>query len=67
MGPGFRCSVLAYLLMLLSSLFLSSLHWPAGASDMGHFGASYLEILILFEQWADHRLLREKVTRPHVR
>ena len=23
--------------------------------------------LILFEQWAGHRLLSEKVTRPHVR
>ena len=34
---------------------------------MGHFGVSFLEILILFEQWASHRLLSEKVTRPHVR
>ena len=28
---------------------------------------SFLELLILFEQWAGRRLLREKVTRPHVR
>ena len=34
---------------------------------MGHFGISFLELLILFEQWAGHRLLSEKVTRPHVR
>ena len=34
---------------------------------MGHFGVSFLELLILFEQWAGHRLLGEKVTRPHVR
>ena len=34
---------------------------------MGHFGASYLEILILFEQRAGHRLLSVKVTRPHAR
>ena len=34
---------------------------------MLHFGVSYLEVLILFEQWAGHRLLSEKVTRPHVR
>ena len=27
----------------------------------------FLELLILFEQWAGHRLLGEKVTRPHVR
>ena len=26
-----------------------------------------MEILILFEQWAGHRLLSEKVTRRHVR
>ena len=47
--------------------FLSTLHWPAGADDLGHFGASFLEPLILFEQWAGHRLLGERVTRPHVR
>ena len=34
---------------------------------MGHFGISYLEVMILFEQWAGHRLLNEKVSRPHVR
>ena len=34
---------------------------------MGHFGISFLELLILFEQRAGHRLLGEKVTRPHVR
>ena len=28
------------------SAFLDSLHWPAGAHDMG-FGVSYLEIFIL--------------------
>ena len=33
--------------------------------DFGHFGISFLELLILFEQWAGHRLLSEKVTRPH--
>ena len=26
-----------------------------------------MELLILFEQWAGHRLLSEKVIRPHVR
>ena len=26
-----------------------------------------MELLILFEQWAGHRLLSEKVTKPHVR
>ena len=47
--------------------FLSHLHWPSGSVYMGHFGVSFLELLILFEQWAGHRLLSEKVTRPHVR
>ena len=28
---------------------------------MEHFGVSFLEILILFEQWAGHRLLSEKL------
>ena len=47
--------------------FLNTLHWPSGTEDFGHFGVSFLELLILFEQWAGHRLLSEKVTRPHVR
>ena len=28
--------------------FLGSLHWPLDAVDMGHFGVSFLEVLILF-------------------
>ena len=50
--------------------FLGTLHWPSGSlEDMGHFGSffPFSELLILFEQWAGHRLLSEKVTRPHVR
>ena len=47
--------------------FRNTLHWPSGSVDLGHFGISFLELLILFEQWAGHRLLGEKVTRPHVR
>ena len=42
-----------------------SLHWPSDAGDVGHFGVSYLEVLILFEHWLGHRLLSEKVTRMH--
>ena len=45
--------------------FLGSLHWPVDAVDLGHFGVSFFELLILFEQWAGHRLLSEQVTRPH--
>ena len=47
--------------------FLGGLHWPTGSVDLGHDGVSFLELLILFEQWAGHRLLSELVTRPHTR
>ena len=47
--------------------FLGTLHWPVDTVDMGHFGVSYLEVLILYEQWAGHRLLSVKVTWPHLR
>ena len=39
---------------------LGTLHWPCDA-------VYFLEVLVLFGQWAGHRLLSEKVTRPHVR
>ena len=61
--PGRNASVF----LLSSLLFLGTLHWPASSDDLGHFGISFQELLILFEQWADHRLLSEKVFRPHVR
>ena len=47
--------------------FLGTLHWPSDSRDFGHFGISFLELLILFEQWAGRRLLSEQVTWPHVR
>ena len=28
--------------------FLHTLHWPSGSDDLGHFGVSFLELLILF-------------------
>ena len=43
------------------------MHWPTGSEDLGFFVVSFLELLILFEQWAGHRLLSEKVTRRRVR
>ena len=61
--PGL--TVLVFCLDLL--LFFSTLHWPTGSDDFGHFGVSFLELLILFEKWAGHRLLSEKITGPHVR
>ena len=56
-GVGILCKFTA---------FLGSLHWPVDNVDMGHFGVSYLGVLFLFEQWAGHRLLSEKVFWPHV-
>ena len=32
--------------------FLSSLHWPAGGSDLGVGGVSDVELLVLYEVWA---------------
>ena len=46
---------------------MGSLHWPVDSGDFGHHGVSYLDVLILFEQLAGHRLLSEKVVRPHER
>ena len=58
-------TVLVFCLGLLLFLLLNiGLLVP---TTFGHFGVSCLELLILFEQWAGHRLLSEKVTRPHVR
>ena len=47
--------------------FLASLHWPAGGSDLGVGGISYLELLILYELWADERLSLEKATPRYLR
>ena len=42
------------------SSFLSTLRWPEGLNEMGRFGVSFLEVLILLEKWMGHRLLPEK-------
>ena len=31
--------------------FLGSLHWPSAGADLGPGGASYVELLILYELW----------------
>ena len=44
------------------------MHFPVDAVDIGHVGRFFFwELLILFEQWAGHRLLSEQVARPQVR
>ena len=54
-------------ILLVFSSFLASLHWPQGSSDLGKFGTSYFELLLMFEIFAGHRLLTEKTVRPHLR
>ena len=61
---AWSCSVS---ILIRFTSFLNTLHWPSGTEDFGHFGISFLELLIHFEQWAAHRLLSEKVTWAHVR
>ena len=54
-------------ILLVFSSFLASLHWPQGNPDLGKFGISYFELLLMFEIFAGHRLLAEKTVRPHLR
>ena len=54
-------------ILLVFSSFLASLHWPQSAPDLGKFGISYLQLLLMFEVFARHRLLTEKTVRSHLR
>ena len=47
-------------MLVKCAAFLSALRWPEGLKEMGKFGISHVEVLILFETWVGHRLLREK-------
>ena len=40
--------------------FLGALHWAVRGDNLGGVGVSYLELLILFELWADERLVLKK-------
>ena len=51
-------------ILLVFSSFLASLHWPQGGSDLGKFGISYLELLLMFEVFTGVRLQTEKTVRP---
>ena len=66
-GCGFAAWPYSVGILFLFTSLLSTLHWPTGSEDFGHFGVSFLELLILFEQWAGHRLLSEKLIRHHDR
>ena len=54
-------------ILLEFSSFLASLHWPQDGTDLGKFGVSYFELLLMFEIYAGHRLHAEKAVRPHLR
>ena len=47
--------------------FPGTLHWPAGGSDLGVGGISYVELLILYELWARERVSLEKATPRYLR
>ena len=46
--------------------FLWSLHWPVGGGVWERGGVSYLDLLILYEQWAGEKLSLEKAV-PRLR
>ena len=54
-------------ILLEFSSFLASLHWPQGDTDLGKFGVSYFELLLMFEIYVGHRLYAEKAVRSHLR
>ena len=54
-------------ILLVFSSFLATLHWPQGGSDLGKFGISYFELLLMFEVFSGIRLQTEKTVRPHLR
>ena len=47
------------LFLLRCWLFLGTLHWPASSFEFGVGGVSFVELLILYEQWAGERLCLE--------
>ena len=54
-------------ILLVFSSFLASLHWPQDTSDLGKFGISYFELLLMFEVYTGRRLQTEKTVRSHLR
>ena len=56
----------ANILLEFTSL-LASLHWPHGGGDLGKYGISFFELLIMIELFWGHRLNCEKVIHPHLR
>ena len=42
-------------ILLEFTSFLATLQWPQGAADLGRFGISYLELLVMLELHSCHR------------
>ena len=55
-----------YILLEFTS-FLATLHCFHGAADLGKYGISHLELLLMLELNSGHRLTCEKVIRHHLR
>ena len=69
-GPLFFWIALGVLWLFLPSLSmmsLSGLTMPMMLLDLGKFGVSYFELLIMFETHVGQRLICEKAVRPHLR
>ena len=54
-------------LLVKLSAFWGTLHWPAGAVEFGVGCVSFVEVLILYEQWAGERLCLESAIPRHRR
>ena len=65
--PGLWYSVWVNGLLVKWVSFLGTLHWPAGGSDLGVGGISYVEHLTLYELRAGERLSLEKATPRYLR
>ena len=50
--------------LLVFSSFLASLHWPQSAPELGKFGISYLELLLMFEVFLVTDCLPRKLFAP---
>ena len=46
------------------SSFLSSLHWPADSGDLGHYGVSFLALMILLRNGRVTRCLVRRLVGP---
>ena len=62
-----HCIGLRVLLIQESLVFLTLSCFLCLDADWGKFGVSYFELLLMFQNYAGHRLQAEKAIRPHLR